>query len=175
MHWLQSPSKLGQDICTFDNCTDRSAREYLCYLVNHPTINEIMKRKKYPAKKLEEFNPNDYKVAFGETCYGLNVGMGTEKICIRLRLDGQFLPHDTIMTTMIHELTHMDVSDHGPRFIAKQEELRTMYNQLNPLQPITKDDSIAINGYMIGLVWILVMIACMIQSYMMNSGSTQFL
>lgn len=120
---------------------NQKAIQYLCFLANHKTINYIMGQKYYPADVLEELDEKDVIVSSGSICYGVNVGMGTKKIGIRLRLDGMFLSYDTIMTTMIHELTHMDVSNHGKNFIMLEDELRSIFEKFETIKWDDKDYS----------------------------------
>ncbi len=115
--------------------SNKNAEQRLCYLANHKAINHVMKTKKYPAKKLIELTPeHEQDTKEKSACLGLNYNMGTDKIAIRLRQnDGiSFLPHSTVVETMIHELTHMDVSDHGPDFVAKEKELTKIYQEALP-------------------------------------------
>lgn len=112
---------------------DTKAKQYLCFIANHEILNHIMKKKSYSVKKLEEFNENEYKTDYFTKCYGLNSGMGTDKIAIRLRYNNAFISYDTIIDTMIHELTHMDVTDHNQLFYKKQDELRKIYNSFEKI------------------------------------------
>lgn len=110
-----------------DQKANQQAKEILCMLANHEILNKVMKAKRYPPKMLEELNPNDYTQ--GGYCLGLNFDKGTNKISIRLRTSQNvFFTHDELISTMLHELTHMDESGHGPGFIKKQDELRALYN-----------------------------------------------
>jgi hypothetical protein len=104
---------------------NKFTRQILCQLANHEIINKIMYQKALPARILEELDPSDYN---GKGfCLGLNKNMG-EKICIRIRIGSVFLPYDSIIATCIHELVHMDVSDHNDKFYAREAELREIYN-----------------------------------------------
>jgi hypothetical protein len=115
------------------------ACELLCYLANHEILNHIMTKKGYIVPKLEELDMDDY---VGEgICYGINKNMGTKSICVKLRQNGKFLTNDMLMTIMIHELTHNDVSNHKNDFKIKQKELRDLYNSRTRLSKITWIDS----------------------------------
>jgi len=121
-------SKNSDTLYGSDNDMNTRAKQYLCFIANHEILNRIMKRKSYIVKKLEELNENEIKTSIFTKCYGLNVGMGTEKIGIRLRNNGKFVSYNTIIDTMIHELAHMDEPNHGDNFYKKQKELRDIYD-----------------------------------------------
>lgn len=88
--------------------------------------------------------------------------MGTEKIAIRLRDHrGNFLSRHAIISSLIHELAHMDVSDHGPKFREKEKELRALYQ--NKTQESIDDDISTCIGK--NMVWIC-MILCLLLGLM---------
>lgn len=108
---------------------DNKASQCLCFLANHEIIKKIMENNSWNVNCIQELDDNEY-VEKNKICYGLNKNKGTKSIDIRLRsLDGkQMLSYDEIMTTMIHELVHNDISDHNFDFKQKQTNLREFYN-----------------------------------------------
>ena len=110
----------------------KKVKQYLCYLANHEYLTKTMENFSYSCKCLKELSESDVgkldvKQRTGY-CLGLNSGMGTDFISVRLKSMGKFLPYNTIISTLIHELTHFDVSNHGSEFIERQEEIRQKYN-----------------------------------------------
>lgn len=122
----------GIEEINFNNShDDRQKHQYLCYLANHRVINRILIENKLMLKRIEELNEKDYTDNFKDTsklCFGLNFGMGSKKICIRLKYNNIFLTHDAMMTILIHELTHMTATEHDDYFNSVQNQLRTQYN-----------------------------------------------
>src|SRR5690242_18181084 len=68
---------------------NKIAKQILCHLANDETLNKVMKLKAFPPKILEELDEAECKVdkSKDSICYGMNYGMGTRKICVRLRLN----------------------------------------------------------------------------------------
>lgn len=119
---------------TFKNINiqlDNKAAQCLCFLANHDILHKIMKKNSWNVNKLQELYEKDYINEKNKTCYGLNSNQGSESISIRLRSlenNNDLLSYDEIMTTIIHELVHNDINNHGEIFKFKQEELRNMFN-----------------------------------------------
>lgn len=94
-------------------------------------VKPIMKKHSFKVGILCEFFPKDGRLL------GLNVNHGS-KICLRLRSasnDRNFLPMESILGTMLHELTH---NKHGPHD-------QTFYNFLNSLED--EFDRLLVSGY----------------------------
>ncbi|RUS19783.1 WLM domain-containing protein [Endogone sp. FLAS-F59071] len=82
-------------------------------------VKPIMRKRGWRVDKLEEFFPND------PSLLGLNVSYGY-KICIRLRPHydaNQFLPYESLLGTMLHELTHIVRGPHDQQFYALLDTL----------------------------------------------------
>ncbi|CAR29301.1 hypothetical protein ZYGR_0Z02240 [Zygosaccharomyces rouxii] len=82
-------------------------------------VSYLMKENKFRVGMLVEFCPRDKRLL------GMNVNRGT-KILLRLRNPNdefRFLPMESIMGTMLHELTHNLHGPHDNRFYAKLDDL----------------------------------------------------
>ena len=125
-----------------DKYINSRAKQYLCFIANHEIINYIMKQKAFSVNKIEELNEQEYRVD-GKYCYGLNLGMGSKKIAVRLRNNNNiFLSYNIIIDTIIHELTHMDIPDHGEEFYKRQNELRNIYNSFEKISWMNQNNLI---------------------------------
>jgi hypothetical protein len=83
----------------------------------------IMKRRDWKVKKLKEFYPDN------PSLLGLNENKGNT-IKIRLRDPKNinvFLPWESLLGTMIHELAHNEISDHSAQFY---KLLDTLYDEV---------------------------------------------
>lgn len=92
------------------------AREILGRLMKH--TGPSIARHKWKLVELKEFYPSQ------EGLLGLN--MNRAIICIRLRESYNkevFKDWHDILGTMVHELTHMDISKHSAEFYSKMDEL----------------------------------------------------
>lgn len=84
------------------------------------SVSYLMRKFKLKVKTLAEFYPKD------KNLLGLNVNHGL-KIMVRLRSpynDYEFLSWDSIVETMIHELTHNKFGPHDDKFYKQMEEFR---------------------------------------------------
>lgn len=84
------------------------------------TVSYLMLKNKLKVGTLAEFYPRDKRLL------GLNVNHGM-KIMVRLRSpynDAEFLSWESIMETMIHELTHNRFGPHDAKFNKQMEEFR---------------------------------------------------
>lgn len=82
-------------------------------------VSYLMRENEFKVGSLVEFFPRDRRLL------GMNVNRGM-KIMLRLRNptdEFQFLPRESIMGTMLHELTHNLFGPHDNRFYAKLDEL----------------------------------------------------
>lgn len=82
-------------------------------------VSYLMRENGFKVGSLVEFFPRDKRLL------GMNVNRGM-KIMLRLRNprdEFQFLPRESIMGTMLHELTHNLFGPHDNRFYAKLDEL----------------------------------------------------
>ncbi|CCE63689.1 hypothetical protein TPHA_0F02070 [Tetrapisispora phaffii CBS 4417] len=82
-------------------------------------VSYLMKENKFAVKDLVEFYPKDKRLL------GMNVNRGA-KIMLRLRSpydEFQFLPRESIMGTMLHELTHNIFGPHDKNFYSKLDNL----------------------------------------------------
>ncbi|OZJ03788.1 hypothetical protein BZG36_03008 [Bifiguratus adelaidae] len=89
-------------------------------------VKPIMKRRGWKVERLEEFFPKNPNLL------GLNVNR-TTKICIRLRPhfdENAFLDYDSLLGTMLHELTHIVHGPHDAKFYALLEELNKELDEL---------------------------------------------
>lgn len=84
------------------------------------SVSYLMRKFKLKVKTLAEFYPKD------KNLLGLNVNHGL-KIMVRLRSpynDHEFLSWESIVETMIHELTHNKFGPHDDKFYKQMEEFR---------------------------------------------------
>lgn len=84
------------------------------------SVSYLMKEYQFKVGSLVEFYPRDKRLL------GMNVNKGV-KIMLRLRSpenEFQFLPRESIMGTMLHELTHNLFGAHDNKFYSKLDELR---------------------------------------------------
>eukprot|EP01041_Mallomonas_annulata_P007975 gene7975-16324_t len=82
-------------------------------------VGPLLKRKKWKVHLVKEFFPKD------PSLQGLNVNRG-KSIMLRLRPSynsNELLPYEDVMGTMIHELTHMQISPHDASFYKLMDEL----------------------------------------------------
>ncbi|RAH67003.1 metalloendopeptidase WSS1 [Aspergillus aculeatinus CBS 121060] len=89
-------------------------------------VKPIMRRRQWKVGLLTELNPQDRHLL------GLNYNHG-QKICLRLRHAGddrQFLPMDSIVDTMLHELCHIVHGPHNQKFHALWNQLRDEHLEL---------------------------------------------
>lgn len=78
---------------------------------------------------LSEFYPKNKAI------YGLNMNRG-QKIFVRLRSptdENTFLDYDTILHTMLHELCHINHSNHSAAFYSMLDELSTKVTKNGPI------------------------------------------
>lgn len=93
------------------------ATKLLQQLVNHTRI--LLKRKQWKVGLLCEFYPKNKQLL------GLNMNSGS-KIMIRLRDandNNRFLPYESLLGTMIHELVHIKIHAHSYDFYKMVEDL----------------------------------------------------
>lgn len=86
----------------------------------------IMKKRRYRVHKLVEFLPKQ------ESLLGLNVNHG-QRICVRLRYHhdhASFLPFESVLGTMLHELCHNTYGPHDDKFFKLLGELQTEMEDL---------------------------------------------
>ncbi|EJS43484.1 wss1p [Saccharomyces arboricola H-6] len=82
-------------------------------------VSFLMKENNFKVVSLVEFYPHDQRLL------GMNVNRGS-KVMLRLRCptdEFQFLPMESIMGTMLHELTHNLFGAHDKKFYDKLDEL----------------------------------------------------
>jgi len=93
-------------------------------------VQPIMKRRQFQCPVLKEFFPR------AANLLGINVGGGggnTQEICVRLRpasRPNSFLNYDTILGTMLHELTHNIHGPHAAPFYKLLDELTSECEEL---------------------------------------------
>ncbi len=80
---------------------------------------QVMINRKWKVKNLQEFYPEE------KSLLGLNVNHG---FCIKVRLrsvenKNEFLPWESVLGTMIHELTHNSVNAHSAEFYKMMDEV----------------------------------------------------
>ncbi|RAL12103.1 metalloendopeptidase WSS1 [Aspergillus homomorphus CBS 101889] len=89
-------------------------------------VKPIMRRRQWKVGTLAELNPQQRNLL------GLNYNHG-QKICLRLRHASdqrQFLPMDSIVDTMLHELCHIVHGPHNQQFHALWNQLRDEHLEL---------------------------------------------
>ncbi|KAL7939115.1 WLM domain-containing protein [Trichoderma chlorosporum] len=89
-------------------------------------VKPIMRSRGWKVRELVEFYPNQ------QNLLGLNVNRGM-KICLRLRYphdQNQFLPTESIVDTMLHELCHIVHGPHDAKFHALWDQLRDEWQGL---------------------------------------------
>lgn len=83
-------------------------------------VKPIMRARGWKVRELAEFYPQQ------QNLLGLNVDRG-RKICLRLRYPGdqtQFMPLESVLDTMLHELCHIVHGPHNSEFHALWDRLR---------------------------------------------------
>ncbi|KAK9824520.1 hypothetical protein WJX72_011052 [[Myrmecia] bisecta] len=85
-------------------------------------VQPVMRTRCFRVPLLSEFDPRNPNLL------GLNVGGGggsTQEIKLRLRRagDGDFYPYESVLGTMLHELTHNNISPHNASFYKLLDEL----------------------------------------------------
>ena len=116
--------EFGKDTIGFNNI---EKNQILCYISNHRVINQLIAENNWSIPLLKELKQNEEKELLTQeqrnnlmVCYGYNKNYGSECIALRLKNEnGDELSYDHIMTTVIHELTHNDVGNHGDKFKEK--------------------------------------------------------
>ncbi|UKZ75933.1 hypothetical protein TrVFT333_003629 [Trichoderma virens FT-333] len=89
-------------------------------------VKPIMRSRGWKVGELVEFYPNQHNLL------GLNVNRGM-RICLRLRYpqdQNQFLPTESIVDTMLHELCHIVHGPHDAKFHALWDQLRDEWQGL---------------------------------------------
>ncbi|PTB55399.1 hypothetical protein M431DRAFT_83533 [Trichoderma harzianum CBS 226.95] len=89
-------------------------------------VKPIMRSRGWKVGELVEFYPNQ------QNLLGLNVNRGM-RICLRLRYphdQNQFLPTESIVDTMLHELCHIVHGPHDAKFHALWDQLRDEWQGL---------------------------------------------
>ncbi|KAL7821926.1 WLM domain-containing protein [Trichoderma gracile] len=89
-------------------------------------VKPIMRNRGWKVTELAEFYPNETNLL------GLNVNRGM-KICLRLRYpqdQNQFLPTESVVDTMLHELCHIVHGPHDGKFHALWDQLRDEWQGL---------------------------------------------
>ncbi|KAF4457940.1 hypothetical protein F53441_195 [Fusarium austroafricanum] len=89
-------------------------------------VKPIMRARNWKVRELAEFYPEQHNLL------GLNVNRGA-KICLRLRHAGdknQFLPIESVVDTMLHELAHIAHGPHNAKFHALWDQLRDEHQSL---------------------------------------------
>jgi hypothetical protein len=115
---LEQESYRVHTVKTLVHMTKREeAAQLLQKLINH--TRQLMQRKKWKVTLLCEFYPKNKRLL------GLNVNRGY-RIMIRLRCPNDqntFLPYESLLGTMLHELTHIVISPHNSDFYAMVDAL----------------------------------------------------
>ncbi|TVY18388.1 DNA-dependent metalloprotease WSS1 [Lachnellula arida] len=89
-------------------------------------VKPIMRARNWRVGVLTEFYPDT------QNLLGLNVNKG-QQILLRLRYPGdknQFIPHEQVVDTMLHELSHNEIGPHNKAFHALWDQLRKEYEAL---------------------------------------------
>ncbi|KAL7945155.1 WLM domain-containing protein [Trichoderma barbatum] len=89
-------------------------------------VKPIMRNRGWKVGELVEFYPNQ------QNLLGLNVNRGM-RICLRLRYpqdQNQFLPTESVVDTMLHELCHIVHGPHDAKFHALWDQLRDEWQGL---------------------------------------------
>jgi len=118
--------------------TPFDAEKLLKKLSTDPGIIEIMKSRRFKVGTLCELDPEDAdeeQAAKGEAdkcLLGWNRNFG-ERIALRLRTDDfqSFRKYDSIINTLIHELTHNVHGPHDDKFWSLFNELKTQYSKVH--------------------------------------------
>ena len=117
------------------NPTPFEADKLLQILATDPGIVKIMTTRRFKVGTLCEMDPEDADIEqarkgeVGQCLLGWNRNFG-ERISLRLRTDDlkSFRKYDSIMNTLIHELTHNIVGPHNDEFWAIFNQLKTVYS-----------------------------------------------
>ncbi|KIW48083.1 uncharacterized protein PV06_00705 [Exophiala oligosperma] len=122
------PSELDPLVDEFQHLSEKSRpREALQMLQKIASmVKPIMRQRNWRVGVLTEFYPREANLL------GLNVNRG-EKICLRLRHAGddtQFLPFESVLDTMLHELCHIVHGPHHQAFNALWDKLRDEHEAL---------------------------------------------
>ncbi|KIW20190.1 hypothetical protein PV08_00765 [Exophiala spinifera] len=122
------PSELDPLVDEFQHLSDKSRpREALQMLQKIASmVKPIMRQRNWRVGVLTEFYPREANLL------GLNIN-GGEKIRLRLRHAGddtQFLPFESVLDTMLHELCHIVHGPHNQAFNALWDKLRDEHEAL---------------------------------------------
>ncbi|KAL6248986.1 hypothetical protein RBB50_004049 [Rhinocladiella similis] len=125
---ITRPSELDPLVDEFQHLSEKSRpREALQMLQKIASmVKPIMRQRNWRVGVLTEFYPRESNLL------GLNVN-GGEKICLRLRHAGddtQFLPFESVLDTMLHELCHIVHGPHNQAFNALWDKLRDEHEAL---------------------------------------------
>lgn len=105
------------EVKTLGHPRDAEARSLLLSIAKQ--VQPIMRKRKWRVMLLSEFYPRN------PALLGLNIGAGQE-IRIRLRKPGrenEFLPYESLVGTMLHELTHNEHGPHDAKFYKLLDEI----------------------------------------------------
>lgn len=112
------------EIKTLGKSRDAEARKLLEDVAKQ--VQPIMMKRKWTVKVLSEFCPRN------PSLLGLNVGGGAE-IKIRLRKPNremEFYPYESLLGTMLHELTHNEHGPHDAKFYKLLDEITNECEEL---------------------------------------------
>ncbi|MCO5603236.1 hypothetical protein L7F22_057384 [Adiantum nelumboides] len=105
------------EVKTLGRPRDAEARSLLLNIAKQ--VQPIMRKRKWRVMLLSEFYPRN------PALLGLNIGGGQE-IRIRLRKPGresEFLPYESLVGTILHELTHNEHGPHDAKFYKLLDEI----------------------------------------------------
>ncbi|AYV75814.1 MAG: hypothetical protein Terrestrivirus3_83 [Terrestrivirus sp.] len=120
--------------------TDFKNKQYLCSIANHPAINFVMFKENLSVDSLQELSKKSIdlckqdhtktKTKVNYILFGLcNVTKKNKVISVRICFDdGRYCKYSGIINTIIHEITHINVKNHGDAFNKRQLELTNIYN-----------------------------------------------
>eukprot|EP01117_Protostelium_nocturnum_P013055 TRINITY_DN4843_c0_g1_i1.p1 TRINITY_DN4843_c0_g1~~TRINITY_DN4843_c0_g1_i1.p1 ORF type:complete len:346 (+),score=130.25 TRINITY_DN4843_c0_g1_i1:273-1310(+) len=126
------------NIQVLDLPNSSKARELLERLANDRGIVAVMEKHNWKVGLLREMSPAEV------TKLGHNVNMGLE-ISLRLRFEDGFRKYESIKDVMLHELTHMEISEHDETFYRLLRQLTKEAKELDYTQ--SKGHQIAGGSY----------------------------
>ena len=90
---------------------NEKAKKVLMELAEDLHLSKILQRRHWRVEVLRELNEHESKSHCGH-----NAGKGAREIAIQLRNGHVFFDAHQIMGIMLHELSHNEFSNHGPKF-----------------------------------------------------------
>lgn len=155
--WLRDGGGTGFEHVLYSSCNEaypgvvpaynQEAKMLLKKLAHDEAVQRVLEKKAFRIENLKELSAADQRRRNPRTqCVGWNVSRGTEEIAIALRDDSgvRMRSYDldetkikgegerdedcySVIGIFLHELAHMNCSDHDEEFYAEMKEIRKLY------------------------------------------------